>query len=765
MEIQENTPESSEEQDNDGDIPEGDSRIEHVKLAQEFIKLIQNATLDNGKMDSDATGCLRFPSQETEDLSDPDLRFSLDLYMSCIDASEATYNNVCDALRRRFPAIKILSHYHAKKMLSDLSGVVTVADDMCINSCHAYTGPFLDRDTCAVCSEPRYTTVTTGASERRVPRQQMTTISLGPQIQALRRSLHGANAMRYREQRIKDFRAASLNLKDADLDSIYTDIFCGSDVLELSEALGLTSDDTTVIFSIDGAQLYQNKKSDTWIAIWVVADYDPKTQYQLKHVLPAVIVPRPNKPKNIDSFLFRCFHHLSAIQQEDHGTGIKVYNAVKKEVVLSRTCVLCATADAVGLIEIDGRVGHHGRHGCRKGCDFQGRHKPNNYLVEDCNHPDFDFRGFEQQLSPEKYRAKLAIVVNSATEAEYERNHRDTGISKPSILSGLLVSHILEIPLCYTLNSMHLFDLNLTDLLISLWRGSIPCEATDNKHTWDWAVFMNNNVWQAHGQLVAEATKYFPSSFHRPPRNPAEKISSGYKATEYFLYVFGLGPGFFRAAFPRKYWLSFCKVVCAIRIIIQHTITGRQAQEAHSYFVQFVEEFENIYYQRHVDRLHFAWPCLHSLLHAAHKLYRVGNGVHTDHFTMERVIGELGKNVQQPSNPFGALAKLTLRKAQTNALKSIYPELDDTLVPKIPKYAHDLGNGNILLRPRKRTASEFSDIECEAISAFCVVKKRQKWGRFMLLNGQIARSSYAENKCRAENKRNTRNIKVSTVHN
>ena len=40
--------------------------------------------------------------------------------------------------------------------------------------------------------------------------------------------------------------------------------------------LKLTSDDTTVIFSLDGAQLYQNKKSDTWIAIWIIVEYDPK---------------------------------------------------------------------------------------------------------------------------------------------------------------------------------------------------------------------------------------------------------------------------------------------------------------------------------------------------------------------------------------------------------------------------------------------------------------------------------------------------------
>ncbi|KAF8156021.1 hypothetical protein B0H34DRAFT_617599, partial [Crassisporium funariophilum] len=50
-----------------------------------------------------------------------------------------------------------------------------------------------------------------------------------------------------------------------DIEIVYDDLICGDDFLDLAEILKLTADDTTVIFSFDGAQLYQNKKSDTWI--------------------------------------------------------------------------------------------------------------------------------------------------------------------------------------------------------------------------------------------------------------------------------------------------------------------------------------------------------------------------------------------------------------------------------------------------------------------------------------------------------------------
>ena len=219
-----NIPSDLQEDSDDPDsaeLPEDErgtnSRIEHIKTSLEFIKAIQNATLDNGKMDQDTIDRLRNPSEEIVDISDRDIRFSLDLYMACRNASEATYNSVRKSIIHRFPKISILSHHLSKKMVSEISGVVCVKDDMCINSCHAFTGPFADLDACGICSEPRYTTIGTGACQKNIPRQQACTIPLGPQIQALRRSVHGATAMRYREQKTQEI-YDQLNALDSDWD-------------------------------------------------------------------------------------------------------------------------------------------------------------------------------------------------------------------------------------------------------------------------------------------------------------------------------------------------------------------------------------------------------------------------------------------------------------------------------------------------------------------------------------------------------------------
>ena len=324
---------------------------------------------------------------------------------------------------------------------------------------------------------------------------------------------------------------------------------------------------------------------------------------------------------------------------------------------------------------------------------------------------------------------------------------------------------------------MHLI-MNLSELLISHWRGTIPFDRmTDSKLTWDWAT-LTGDTWIQHGKLVAMATQYFPSSFHHPPRNPAEKISSRYKATEWYLYIFGLGPGFFRTFLPRKYWHNFCKLVHGIRAIIQRRITAKQVREAHSFFIQFVEEYELLYYQRRMDRIHYCRPCIHTLLHICPEITCVGPGtyitqfplecaigdlgksIRQPQFPLERAIGDLGKSIRQPATPFANLAQVALRQAQANALKALCPELDKTAAPFLPQLSHDLGQGLVLLRPRDRHMKNIQGAQQIAVQDAVGTSSLRKWGRLRLPNGQVARSVYSESRRSGPNTCNTHNIKV-----
>lgn len=84
-------------------------------------------------------------------------------------------------------------------------------------------------------------------------------------------------------------------------------------------------------------------------------------------------------------------------------------------------------------------------------------------------------------------------------------------------------------PKLFPLDLMHLIGLNLLDLLLPMWQGLLRSEGLDSVENWDWAVLVED-VWQMHGLEVARTTSYLPGSFDRMPRNPVEKISSGFKA-------------------------------------------------------------------------------------------------------------------------------------------------------------------------------------------------------------------------------------------
>jgi len=134
--------------------------------------------------------------------------------------------------------------------------------------------------------------------------------------------------------------------------------------------------------------------------------------------------------------------------------------------------------------------------------------------------------------------------------------------------------------------------------------------------------------------------------------------------------------------------------------------------------------------------------------------------VYYTQFTMEHTIRDLGKEIRQPSNPFTNLAWHALRQSQVNALKNIYPELDTTAVPHLPRFSQDLGEGCVLLQPRDKYPTTIPGPGGIIISWLFNSSKIRRWGRLRLPNGQVARSLWCKSKRASGKVRVTRNVKV-----
>jgi hypothetical protein len=83
-----------------------------------------------------------------------------------------------------------------------------------------------------------------------------------------------------------------------------------------------------------------------------------------------------------------------------------------------------------------------------------------------------------------------------------------------------------------------------------------------------------------------------------------------------------------------------------------------------------------MYVQRREDRLHFVWPCIHTLSHLGPETVRVGPNIICSQWVMERHIGNLGEEIKQHSNVFANLAQRGLRHCRMNALKAMIPDLE-----------------------------------------------------------------------------------------
>jgi hypothetical protein len=459
------------------------------------------------------------------------------------------------------------------------------------------------------------------------------------------------------------------------------------------------------MLSLDGAQLYEHKASDCWIYIWVIFDHAPDTRYKKKHVLPGGFIPGLNKPKNVDSYLFPGLHHLLALQCK----GLRVWDASWNIVFVSKLLLGLATADGPGMAYLNGLVGHHGKNGCCLYCSMIGRHKPGgshyypaalkpyNFTVEGCDHNDISYADLPS-CSEDRYYQNLCHLMASPNPTQYKKCCLETGISKPSIFLGLQPKHTLGIPGCFGSDIMHLGALNIPDLLINLWRGMFDCDKTDDCATWAWAK-LKGETWEEHRRQVTAATPYLPGSFDRPPRNPALKISSGYKAWEFLLYIYGLGPGLFLNILPPDYYKNYCKLVFGMQIMNQHHINMDDLKKAHEALLEFACEFEVLYYQRRTDRLHFVRQSVHAVTHLAPEALCIGPPVCSSQWTMEWTIRNLGQEIQQPSNPYANLSQRGLLRSQINALIAMIPELEPQQ-PIIPCGACDIGNGYVLLCAR-----------------------------------------------------------------
>ena len=491
-------------------------------MSVQFARMVRAATLES-QFSPEELAVLRNPQEtETNPEDDPYLRCSIRNFVDLLGSSQETYSRVRQNILELFPESPMLSYDQVKRRVRNLSGVVTWEHHMCVRGCIGFTGPYSDLETCPECSEPRYDQKKLEATDglAKEPRKIFTTFPVGPQLQARWKDSRTAEKMFYRWRKTQELRRE--REESGGITENYDDILSGDAYLEAVEEGTIREHDSVLMFSIDGAQLYRHKKSDCWIYIWIILDLAPDERYKVRNILPGGVIPGPEAPSNIESFLFPGLAHLSAIQKE----GLGIWDAYHQRAVLSFVFLLLVLADAVAMALLSGSVGHHGRKGCRLLCGFVGRNKVRGshyypalllplYLEANrtSSHPDVNITDLPN-ADPGQYRRELNEVIASRNPTEFSRRRFDSGIGKPSIFDG--IPRILPLPACFAGDLMHQPVINIAALLFDLWCARPDLRSADSSSSWPWAV-LTGGIWADHGKAVALASKFLPTSFGRQP--------------------------------------------------------------------------------------------------------------------------------------------------------------------------------------------------------------------------------------------------------
>jgi hypothetical protein len=766
-------------QDNERN-PALNSPLPDIQLSGRFIQSLIDAKVDESGMTKEDILRLRNPTAELPfDPTEPAFVHSLRTFISCANASEQVYAMTQKNYLARHPDETFYSHYQVKKRLELLSGVTPIYHDMCEDSCVGFTGPFADLDSCPLCSKSRWDSKQL-ARGKRVPRRQFPTIPIGPVIQALYRTPESAKEMGYFVDRLVELDEYLRQPETSHLPK-YDDTCCGSEFIELYRDGKIKKGDVLLQMSIDGAQLFRDKASNCWIYMFIIHNLPPHLRYKKYYVIPGGFIGGPNHPKNIESFLQPGLHHIAALQNEGFTYWDGCQNTLIKEINL---LIALFTADGPAMADAAGSVRATGKYGCRRFCGLIGRRRandshyypvmlqPRNYDVADCDHPDVTFSDLQRlrKATTARYLVNVKEVCTATNVAQYESRRLTTGISKPTILSGLKQS--IGIPNVLVMDLMHLTDLNDPDLLLGLWRATINSYGNDSPAEWRWAV-LTGRVWELHGEMVTLCAPFLPVSFGRCPRDIALRINSGYKAWEFTIYLYCLATALLRHVLPEIYWRNFCKFVRGIRLAKQYSQTHEELMECSRLLCEFVKEFEDIYYQRKAERIHFVRQSIHMLTHIAPETYRIGPLPCYSQFAMETLIGNLGGEIGSLVEPFVNIANRGIYRAQINCIRATMPGIDLELEVTHSSKRLDVGRGYYLLSRKDKIGRDLTAPQAAALrelwiqqnwpnlDGFAQCNQVKRRGRLQLPNTQVVRSVWHENFSSRKDRRRATIAKVS----
>jgi len=215
--------------------------------------------------------------------------------------SEAAFNEILEVME-----ISRITLYKLWKFLGKQVPIEPNLVDCCVNSCVAFTGENTNKDRCPTCNEERYKV---GKNREKLSegRKKAAYWSVINSLQMQYNDKKRAQLLRYRNEYI--------NTDEYSAENKIGDVFDGLCYKNLTRAGFFTNRrDVALLGSMDGFQLFRQKRDDCWVVLLINANLPPEIRVERENLIIAAMFPGPKAPMDFNLFLRPLVNELKQLQ-------------------------------------------------------------------------------------------------------------------------------------------------------------------------------------------------------------------------------------------------------------------------------------------------------------------------------------------------------------------------------------------------------------------------------------------------------------------
>ena len=623
-------------------------------------------------------GTYTLPTIPTGSLGPPELlneseKLSLEHYIAWkrSNGTVFAYELHADVLQRA-TGINILSLYAVRELAKRHGRLHPQKIDICPHSCMAYTGEYEDLTHCChekdntICGEARY-------RRRGKARSQMVYISFLDAITAMFANAETATMLRQRDktlQQVLHLLHQGTNAMRTYADFADSEVHCHQyTTLKLFQG----ERDVALALSTDGAQLTMKKHSNTWIALLILLNLPAELRYRTNNTMVPFIIPGPNSPSNIDTFMYPLFVDMAKASE-----GIWMWDAIDSSYFVNHAYLCMILGDMLGSAKMSGMAGHTAVYGDRfsmikgaraslkKGSKYQYYPlcPPNNSTYNPMRPERYNADNPPMRTEKHYWDTIRELLDKNKSKRQLNEIIKNSGISRmPLAVASPAFTH----PSFFPMDPFHIFFENIMPLLWDIWRGSSP---KDKVHVTD-------KMAKKFGELVTSSMKSLPAAFCGRVRDVHLKRQSQYKAYEWmallYWYIIPVG---IEVGFPAPILQNFAY----LHEIVEFSMTIKPRTSAEINYLQqtikhFLMDFELVYVQNDPEKISRCRLCIMQLLHIPNHIKWYGSIRLGSQATVERIIGEAGHKIHSKKSPFVNMANIFFEKELIKTLLLYHPEL------------------------------------------------------------------------------------------